>query len=320
MERLKVVLLPIPALFEPWCTDVIDAIGARHDLVVYAPERAMAPQLSDADVVIDHGGSASTLELMDAAVNVRLWEVLGTGYDHFDLETMRRKGVPVTNCPGQFSATALAETAMMFMLMVASRYKQRAAGFERGTLYGPLGSELGAAHLLIIGYGASGQELARRARAFGMQISAIDVRPLDLAEDVRPDYLGTPADVDRLLAACDYVSLHLHLNDDTRHFLGERRLALLRPTACVINVARGALVDEEALYDALVAGRLGGAGLDAFVQEPPDPKLPVYGLPNVVTTPHTAGVTRRTSQLRAACVAQNVDRLARGQEPLYRID
>jgi phosphoglycerate dehydrogenase-like enzyme len=320
MKRLQVLLLPVPELFEPWCSDVIEAIGERHDQSVYDPTQPLVAQFSNIDVVIDHGGSVSTAAMMAAATHVRLWQVLGTGFDHFDLETMRARGVPVTHCPGQFSATALAETAMMFLLMLASGYKQRTAGFAQRVSYQPIGDELGGAHLLIIGFGASGQELARPARAFGMEISAIDVRPMELDAAVQPDFLGTPDDVDRLLAACDYVSLHLHLNNDTRHLLDERRLALMPPSARVINVARGALIDERALYQALESGRLAGAGLDAFLQEPPDPTLPVYGLPTVVTTPHTAGVTRRTSRLRAQCMAENVDRLARGEELKHRID
>jgi D-3-phosphoglycerate dehydrogenase len=99
-----------------------------------------------------------------------------------------------------------------------------------------------------------------------------------------------------------------------------RRLARMKPTACLINVARGALVDEPALHQALLDGRLGGAGLDVFAQEPPDPANPIYQLPNVVVTPHTAGVTDGTSRKRAACVAENVDRIAQGLSPLHRID
>lgn len=323
MKRLKVLLLPMPQpeLFDPWCRDVIEAVGQRHDLAVYDRSRPLVPQFSAVDAVIDHGGSVGTREMMDAARQARLWQILGTGFDHFDLAYLKTRGtVAVANCPGQFSSTALAEAALLFLLLLASRYRERADGFRNGVMYRPVGRELGGAHLVILGFGASGQELARRARGFGMRISAVDVRPLELEDAVRPDFLGTPADVDRLLGEADYVSLHLHLNPRTRHFLDARRLGLMKPSACVVNVARGALVDEAALHAALEAGRLGGAGLDAFASEPPDPALPVYQLPNVVTTPHTAGVTTATSRKRAACAAQNVDRLARGEEVLYRID
>jgi len=95
---------------------------------------------------------------------------------------------------------------------------------------------------------------------------------------------------------------------------------MMKPTACIINVARGGLVDEEAMYEALLANKLGGAGLDVFAQEPTDPTLPVYQLPNVITTPHIAGSTDGTARKRAAAAAENVDRIAQGQEPLHRVD
>ena len=173
-----------------------------------------------------------------------------------------------------------------------------------------------------MGFGASGQALARRASAFGMRILGIDVREIEpeVLDDIKPDFIGGPDDLDRVVAESDFLSLHLHLNDETRHIIDGRRLGLMKPTASVINVARGALVDEAALYGALVEGKIGGAGLDVFDQEPPDPALPVYQLPNVVATPHIAGVTDGTSRRRAAAAAENVDRVAQGLEPLYRID
>ena len=122
------------------------------------------------------------------------------------------------------------------------------------------------------------------------------------------------------MAESDYLSLHLHLNEGTRRLIDRPMLAHMKPDACLVNVARGALVDEEALHEALLEGRIGGAGIDVFSREPPDPDHPVYALPNVVSTPHIAGVTDGTSRKRAGCAAENVDRVARGLEPLYRID
>jgi phosphoglycerate dehydrogenase-like enzyme len=217
---------------------------------------------------------------------------------------------------------ALAETAMMFILMLSRRYNESAANFRNGIPYEPLGRELSGRTLGVVGFGASGQDLAIRAKSFGMAVMAIDVRPIEphVVDAIRPDFLGAPEDLDRVVTESDFISLHLHLNAQTRHTMDARRIGLMKPTACLINVARGALADEAALYRALTDGRIGGAGLDVFAQEPPDPTLPVYRLPNVVVTPHIAGVTDGTSRKRAACAAENVDRLARGLDPLYRID
>ncbi|MDE2728896.1 MAG: D-glycerate dehydrogenase, partial [Gemmatimonadota bacterium] len=249
-------------------------------------------------------------------------QIVGTGFDHFDLAYIKTKGIPTANTPGLFSDVALAETAMMFIIMVSRRYREAVENLRQGRMYNPLGYELEHQTLGIVGFGASGQALARRAKPFGMRILGIDVREIEseVLDDIQPDFIGGPDDLDRVAAESDFLSLHLHLNDETRHIIDGRRLGLMKPTASVINVARGALVDEAALYDALVEGKIGGAGLDVFAQEPPDPSLPVYQLPNVVVTPHIAGVTDGTSRRRAAAAAENTDRVARGLEPLYRID
>jgi phosphoglycerate dehydrogenase-like enzyme len=323
-HRLKVIYLSAadPTQFTPWGTDLVAAIGDRHDLRILDRQRPVGPQLEDVDVVIDMGGSVGTREMVDAAKSVRLWQILGTGLDHFDMDYWRSKKVPVANCPGPFSAVALAECAMMFILMLTRKFPVTQTGLKAGRFYTPLGTELDGLKLGIVGFGASGQELARRALPFGLKVSAIDIR--DIGPDEVRDYglqlAGKPADLDRVIAGVDILSIHLHLNKDTRHIIDARRLALMKPTAFLINVARGALVDEAALTGALAAGRLGGAGIDVYSQEPPDVNAPIFSLPNVVATPHIAGVTDGTSRKRARCCADNVDRIAAGLEPLYRVD
>ncbi len=322
MERLNVILLPVRRIYSPWCDNIKAALGDRHELKELEDDLPLAPQFAGVDVVIDQGGSRGTREMMDAATDCRLWQIVGTGFDNFDLSYIKTKGIPTANTPGLFSDVALAETAMMFVIMLSRRYREAVEYFREGRLYGPLGYELENQTLGIVGFGASGRALARRAKPFGMRIMGIDVREIesDVLDGIQPDFMGTPADLDRVVAESDFLSLHLHLNDETRHIIDARQLGRMKPTASIVNVARGALVDEAALYDALVAGKIGGAGLDVFAQEPPDPTLHVYQLPNVVATPHIAGVTDGTSRRRAAAAAENTDRIARGQEPLYRID
>jgi phosphoglycerate dehydrogenase-like enzyme len=323
--RLKVIYLPKandPRGFAPWGPDVLVAVGAGHDISVFDHSQPLAPQLADADVVIDLGGSVGTHAMLDAARSVRLWQILGTGLDHFDMDYWRSKKVPVANCPGPFSAVALAECCMMFILMLARQYPVARANLQEGRYYEPLGRELEGLTLGIVGFGASGRELARRALPFGLKTSAIDIRDIGPEEIAEFDLqlAGKPADLDRMIAEVDILSIHLHLNKETRHIIDRRRLGLLKPPAYLINVARGALVDEAALTEALLAGRLGGAGLDVYSQEPPDPAAPIFHLPNVITTPHISGVTNGTSRRRARCAADNVDRIAAGLEPLYRVD
>jgi phosphoglycerate dehydrogenase-like enzyme len=324
MRRLKILALPhkVKELFHPWIDDIIEAIGDRHDLALLDEKQPLAPQFEGVEVVIDHGGGVGTHEMMDAATDARLWQIHGTGFENFDLDYTRAKGIPVANCPGQFSSVALAETAMMFMLMLGHEYRKGMENFRSRTFYRPAGRELGGQNLGIIGFGASGQELARRAKPFGMRILAIDVRDIEseILDEIRPDFMGTPDDLDRVMAESDFISLHLHFNDETRHIIDAQCIALMKPTACIINVARGGLVDTSAMYEALIAGKLGGAGLDVFEEEPVDPTAPVFQLPNVVVLPHLAGATRQTSLRRAACTSENADRIAQDLEPLYRID
>ena len=307
----------------PWFEDIVQAVGPRHDLSIYDPGRPLADQFQGIDGVIDYGGKVGTREMADiAAGKVRLWQIITSGYEHFDLAYWKQKKIPVANTPGHCSGPALAECALMLMLLVARRWNEGQAGLRQGDIYKPLGSELGGRQLGLIGFGASACELARRVRPFQMRVSAIDVREVSQREqeDLGLGFVGKPGEMDRVIAESDYVSLHLHLNKETHHIMDGRRIGLMKKSAYLINVARGGLVDEEALYAALRDGRIGGAGLDVFAMEPLDPNSPLFKLPNVVATPHIAGVTDGTSRRRAAFAGENMDRIAAGLEPLGRID
>ncbi len=321
MRRLKVLYLahPFPQMETPWNHDGIKACGRNHDLAVFDCEKPMAPQFEGIDVVIDMGGQATEEQIVAATdAGVKYMQVITNGLDHVPVDQIKDGGIMLSHSPGNLSGIALAESAIMFILLLAHRYREAAANFRAGLYYQPSGAELVGRTLGIIGFGNSGVELARRAKPFGMRIAAIDVRPIEqeILDEIQPDFLGSPDDLDRVVAESDYLSVHLHLTAATRHLIDKRRIALMKPTACLINVARGGLVDEAALYDALLQGRLGGAGLDVFAQEPPDPTHPVYALPNVVVTPHTAGGTDGTSRRRAEFAAANLDRYAEGLEPL----
>jgi phosphoglycerate dehydrogenase-like enzyme len=181
--------------------------------------------------------------------------------------------------------------------------------------------ELDGLNLGIVGFGASGIELARRAGPFGLKMSAIDIRDVgaDEVDEFGLESVGKPKDLNSVIATSDFLSLHLHLNEETRHTIDARRLCLMKSTAFLINVARGALVDEAALIEALAEGKIAGAGLDVFGQEPPDLDSAIFSLPNVIATPHISGGTDGTSRKRAGAAAENVDRIAAGLEPLYLI-
>lgn len=318
---MKVLFLPHPGIKDPWEKDIVEAIGTCHDLNFYNPRVPLPSQFDGVKVVIDFGGAMGTRAMADLSSSVKLWQILGNGFDHFDLAYWNQMRIPVANCPGQFSAIPLAECAVMFMLMLARRWHETQQSLRKGILYNPLGLELENQRLLLIGFGASARELVPRARAFGMKISAIDVRDISLEEqrEFALESVFRPEQIDHVIGGFDFVSLHLPLNKETRAMINAGRLRLMKPTAYLINIARAGLIDETALYAALTEGRLAGAGLDVLADEPKDPNDPILRLPNVVATPHISGTTNGTSRRRAACARENVDRVASGLEPLYRI-
>ena len=324
MRRMKVLFVPHPVdeVQYPWGEDVLECCRQVHDVDVFDHDQPTGPQFSDKEAVVDLGGNISA-ELIDVAAQagVKFVQAQTNGLDHVAVDDILDSGMLLAHCPGELSSVALAESAMMFMLLFGSQYNEARANFDSGKIFFPTGVQLKGRTLGIIGFGNSGQELARRAKAFEMKIMAIDVRPIDpeIIDEIQPDFLGGADDTDHVISQSDFISVHLHLTPQTHHLIDARRIGLMKSTACVVNVARGGLIDEEALYQALVDDRIGGAGLDAFSKEPPDVTLPVYKLHDVYVTPHTGGSSDGTSRLRAEFAAENLNRFARGEEVLARV-
>jgi D-3-phosphoglycerate dehydrogenase len=322
-KRLKVLLIQQPPeVREPWMTHLREAVGSEHDMVVYDSSKSMRPQFEGIDVVVDQGGGLGTREMMDCCSTVKLWQVLGTGFEKLDVPYLKQKKIPVANTPGFTSGIPLAECALVFMVMLSRRWHDAQVNLRERRFFTPFGEELMNRHLVLFGFGASAKELARRVKAFGVRMSAVDIR--EISQDEQREFglafAGGPEHLDRLLGECDFLSLHLHLNAQTAKIIDDRRLRLMKPTACLINVARGGLVDQDALYSALKEGRLAGAGLDVFAVEPIDPQDPLLQLPNVIGLPHVSGTTSGTSRRRAQCIVENLERVATGGELLYRVD
>ncbi|MCY4377395.1 MAG: hypothetical protein OXC31_26855, partial [Spirochaetaceae bacterium] len=295
MRRLGVLFMPHPAGIGPsWAEDVVAAISGSHDLRVFDPDQAAGPQFEGVEVIVDLGGNIGG-ELVDAAASagVRFIQAQTNGLDHVEVDRILDAGMLLCHCPGHLSSVALADRAMLFLLMLAHRYEEGRRTFMKGELYSPNGTEPEGLSLAIVGFGNSGRLLARRARAFGMRILAVDVRPIEegVLDELQPEVLGGPDDLDRVLAQCDFLSPHLHLTDRTRHIIDRRRIGLMKPTACIINVARGELIDEQALYEALLERRLGGAGLCTCRRPPPAPRPPPLQASSRLTRPAPASRT-----------------------------
>jgi glyoxylate reductase len=260
-----------------------------------------AEPLGGVDVLLEAGALIGPDEL-DLLPDLRLVANYGVGYDNVDVDACRERGIAVTNTPGVLDA-AVADLTLALILacrrhLVASDRFVRAGGWQRG--WGQpelLGRDLAGSTLGLVGMGRIGSEVARRAEAFGMEVA------------FHRRSGGLP--LEELLSTADVVSLHIPLSPETQGLLSRERLALLRDGATLVNTARGAIVDEEALVDELVSGRI-SAGLDVYAAEPHVPDR-LLGLPNVVLTPHIASATEETRAAMTRVLVDNVLAFLRGE-------
>ena len=260
-------------------------------------------------------------ELLDACPELRVVTTVAVGYDHIDVPAATQRGVLITNTPGVLTETT-ADHAFALMLAYARRLVEgdtivRAGRWPAWSPTFLLGRDVHSRTLGIVGLGAIGLAVARRARAFNMRVlySSREHKPdaeRDLGLEWRP--------FDDLLRESDYVSLHVALTPETRNLISARELALMKPTAVLINTARGPVVDEFALIDALKARQIGGAALDVFLKEPLMTDSPLVQLDNVLLIPHVGSATIET---RGAMVDLCVDNLIAyfdGQPPLTPVN
>ena len=251
-------------------------------------EAELIRRIRDADVVLNiRGYTRFSANVLAACERLRLISIWGTGTDHIDFEAARARSVAVTNTPG-VNAHAVAEHTIALMLAVARRIPFMDAGVRAGEWPRGLLVQLEGKTLGVIGLGAIGSRVATLASAFGMTVLASTLG----ADDGRAAAAGARhVPLEALLRDSAFVSLHLRLSEKTARYIDRERLALMRPSAFLINTARAGLVDRDALLAALRESRIAGAGLDVFHEEPIRGDDPLLGLPNVVMTPHNAGAT-----------------------------
>ncbi|GAA0681940.1 2-hydroxyacid dehydrogenase [Kitasatospora atroaurantiaca] len=293
---------------------------ARVTVVETAEEDPQA--LREAQVIITGLGPV-TAEHLAAAPGLELVQCASHGFDYVDLEAARRQGVTVCNIGSSGAEKQnVAEQTFALMLALAKQLVPAHTALTEGDWALPRLqqsiTELSGKTLGIVGLGHIGEEVARRAAAFEMTV--LYTGPQAAPAEVEQRLGARRVELDELLRTSDYISLHAPLTESTRHLLNAERLALLKPTAFVINTARGALIDQEALADALEAGVLAGAGIDVFDPEPPTAGLRLLRAPNVVLSPHVAGVTRETLIRIALAAVQNVADHLDGKPPRDVID
>jgi D-3-phosphoglycerate dehydrogenase len=305
-------------------TEPIHPVGvervAREAEAIYLPDRpgeTIDEHLPTADGLIVRTAKL-TAERLRAAKQLRVIGKHGVGVDNVDVRTAHELGIAVVSTPGA-NAEAVAEHALTLMLVLVRRIATSTRMLREGRFNEARGTalavDLHGKTLGLIGLGNIGTRLATMCRAaLAMRVIAYDpfVTPSRAAE------LGVElvTDLAPLLRAADVVSIHTPLTPETRGIVGETALRQLKPTAIVINCARGGLVDEAALYSALREGRLAGAGLDVWEEEPTPTNYPLLTLENVVATPHVAGASQEAFEAMARAVVEDVLRVLRGDPPV----
>lgn len=288
-----------------------DILAPHFDVVEHPTEHGRSEDdvimlLADADGAITLLQDPITRRVLEANPNLRIVSNHAVGYNNIDIDAARELGIAVTNTPGVLTE-ATADLTMALMLAVVRRIVEgdaelRATGRCEWEPLKLLGSSLQGKTLGILGMGRIGTAVAARARAFGMEI--IGLRRCEPLDD--------------LLATSDVISIHAPLSRETHHIINADALAKMKPGAYLINTSRGALVDEDALCDALDSGQLRGAGLDVYEFEPEvNPRL--LSMKNVVILPHIGSATEEARNAMARIAATNVLRYLQGQEPLHRV-
>jgi len=239
----------------------------------------------------------------------------GVGVDAIDLIACREKGILVTNTPGANSAS-VAELALALILSLARQIPEAVAATRQGLFPRLAGISLAGKTVGLLGLGAIGKEVAYRLAGFDCRILAYDHQPDEAFACQQAVHITTLAE---LLAESDFLSLHLPLLPETRLLVNEQFLSQMKPGAYLINTARGELVDEAALFNALVSGYLRGAALDVFTQEPPDPDHPLLKLKQVIAVPHLGAQTDGATNAMGWMAFHDCLAVLRGDEPKYRV-
>ncbi|MFT6583331.1 MAG: 2-hydroxyacid dehydrogenase [Alphaproteobacteria bacterium] len=293
---------------------------AGYELVIAEARSAeYKAAMADAEYLVGFVDMLVDDDLFVDGPNLKLIQLLSAGYNNADIEAARKAGVPICNNGGA-NSVAVSEHALLLMLATSRQLVKQHANVAAGRWRGneaPQLFELRNKTLGVIGLGSIGTKTARLGLAFGMNVNYYDVARLTESEE---DSLGVRFRLfSEIIAESDIISPHVPLNDTTRHMIGAAQFDQMKDTAILVNTARGPIVDEKALYDALTSGKIAAAGLDVFDEEPTPPDNPLLKLDNVTLTAHMAGPTFDSHKTRVRNAFDNVQRVNRGEEALWII-
>ncbi len=305
--------------FGPNCPEAIERMRAAGCELIPNPwgraptEDELIARIGEADALIS-GTEPVTARVLAAAPHLKVIAKHGVGYENIDLEAARARGIPVALAGGAI-ADSVADMAMALLLALARSIPQGDRAVRAGGWPRMVGMELRDKTLGIVGLGQIGKAVCRRAKGFGMAVVAHDLYP---DERFAASWGVRFLPLEELLATSDVVTLHAPAGAGTRHLINSETLARMKPGAYLINTARGDLVDEAALAEALRSGRLAGAAADVFAQEPPGDS-PLLALENFIAMPHSAGQTADGLRRMGEITAENALRVLQGGEPLFRV-
>ncbi|WP_206204846.1 hydroxyacid dehydrogenase [Thermococcus sp. MV11] len=307
MEMAKVL---VAAPLHEKAMEVLRKAGFDVIYEEYPDEERLVELVKDVDAIIVRSKPKVTRKVIESAPKLKVIGRAGVGLDNIDLEAAKERGIKVVNSPGA-SSRSVAELAIALMFSVARKVAFADRKMREGVWAKKqcMGIELEGKTIGVIGFGRIGYEVAKIAHALGMKVLLYDPYP---NEERAKEVGGKFAQLEELLRESDVVTLHVPLVEQTYHLINEERLKLMKPTAILINAARGAVVDTSALVKALQEGWIAGAGLDVFEEEPLPKDHPLTKLDNVVLTPHI-GASTEEAQMRAGVqVAEQIVEILRG--------
>jgi phosphoglycerate dehydrogenase-like enzyme len=290
--------LTIPPRFGPYPAEELQPLLAGHDAVFASMDKFTAGVLQSPE-----------------AARLKIISRWGVGYDAIDVRTATSQGVVIAYTPGFLNET-VADFAFALLLSAARKIHIGHQNMSRGEWKPAWGNDVFGKTLGIVGCGRIGQAMAKRATGFNMRLLGYDIRLDPNAQKLGLSFVP----LETLLAESDFVSLHSALTPENRGLIGEAQLRKMKPSAYLINTARGALVDESALARALHEGWIAGAALDAFTVEPLVADHPLHSAPNVLLTPHLASFARETGERVSTTAAQAIVDLMRGRKPQFVVN
>jgi D-3-phosphoglycerate dehydrogenase / 2-oxoglutarate reductase len=297
------------------CDDIaqegIDILKRAGMIIDYKPtidEKELISSVQDYQVIIIRGRTKITKQVIDAAANsTKIIARVGIGLDNVDVKTAEERGIHVINAP-EAAMNSVAELTIGHMIALARNISHADAETKKGKWIKKdlIGTELRGKYLGIVGVGNIGRNVGRIARGLRMNLIGYDVYPIN--QDFIKEVGLIITDLNTLVESSDFITCHVPLTPDTKNMFNAELFSKMKTTAYIVNTSRGEVIDENALYEALIKGNIAGAALDVFETEPPINKM-LIGLPNVICTPHIGAQTKEAQELASTVIAEKIIRI-----------